>query len=895
MACSPVMSLDYVLYPRHDVRPFDFGDPPHADLPGLSFGGGSVDPSLIIKTESEGSVSRSLLPPFVQDQDALLPHQTALYSLSYHSPASSPAPSQTHFTQRENSFTFHQGQGRGQCQGCGNTFKDLKAHLLTHQTERPEKCPIMRCEYQQKGFARKYDASRHTLTHYKGTMVCGFCPGSGTPAEKRFYRSDVFKRHLTSVHGVEQTPPGSRKAPRANISKKLSSYCADATGMCSICLSVFSNAQAFYAHLDPCVLNAVLQQNVLAVNSESGQGEQQDANSPVSFSEQKGKKRKAVVYVCDGVKGFEESDIAIRGGLQASSGESTPKYFQPQRSPSDKDLAACDEMDLGIRLRRMSPMTIKSENRGCGHRQASLESILNDADSYLERHGTSLEESQVVHRAGHFAMAAPEGNRDTSRQLRFDDERGLESEGEISFMASPPQSETQSDYEKLSDSQRRHTQRIVADRIVVTYTAALVRARAGRSETNESSSSSTIEGSSASGSRSSQVMPESPYSARKRGFPDEEKDRDENEEQPRKRSTPKREYGTVDDGKLLACPYSKFDPARYSELNTIEMQYRGCSSCFLTTIPRLKQHLYRVHSRPLHYCSCCFQSFQTAVILDTHARSRSCTVSPSPFEEKMTTDQMTEIKRRTPREERSKSWFTIFRILFPRAELPQTPFVGQYSEECIDHFLQYFEREAPRFLTETIESELQNSALLLQSEQRRMLDEILEASLSRLVVAMTQAARSIQSSYQQPAHPVTRESSSPVTSRSVLEDSVILNGHSGFVAPHRHLDTHFDSGQAITSQPFDNTHSWVMVDRNAEPNNVFSAHYLQETTLSGNLPRPVGFRPYNDLGFVDHRLASEEWQRLVYDASQTEIWQDGALRPGNSDMVSEEFGRSWFH
>jgi hypothetical protein len=38
---------------------------------------------------------------------------------------------------------------------CGKTFKDLKAHMLTHQTERPEKCPITSCDYHTKGFARK--------------------------------------------------------------------------------------------------------------------------------------------------------------------------------------------------------------------------------------------------------------------------------------------------------------------------------------------------------------------------------------------------------------------------------------------------------------------------------------------------------------------------------------------------------------------------------------------------------------------------------------------------------------------------------------------------------------------------------------------------------------------
>lgn len=148
---------------------------------------------------------------------------------------------------------------------CGKVFKDLKAHMLTHQHERPEKCPIHTCEYHTKGFARKYDKNRHTLTHYKGTMVCGFCPGSGSAAEKSFNRADVFKRHLTSVHGVEQTPPNSRKksptTPMDASGKKLMGYPSDATGKCSTCSQTFSNAQDFYEHLDDCVLRIVQQED----------------------------------------------------------------------------------------------------------------------------------------------------------------------------------------------------------------------------------------------------------------------------------------------------------------------------------------------------------------------------------------------------------------------------------------------------------------------------------------------------------------------------------------------------------------------------------------------------------------------------------------------------------
>lgn len=139
---------------------------------------------------------------------------------------------------------------------CGRVFKDLKAHMLTHLNERPEKCPITTCEYYVKGFARKYDKNRHTLTHYKGTMVCGFCPGSGSAAEKSFNRADVFKRHLTSVHGVEQNPPNSRKKSSSSARK---GYCPQIAGTCSTCSVTFANAQEFYEHLDDCVLRVVQQ------------------------------------------------------------------------------------------------------------------------------------------------------------------------------------------------------------------------------------------------------------------------------------------------------------------------------------------------------------------------------------------------------------------------------------------------------------------------------------------------------------------------------------------------------------------------------------------------------------------------------------------------------------
>ncbi|OAA61139.1 c2h2 finger domain containing protein [Niveomyces insectorum RCEF 264] len=147
---------------------------------------------------------------------------------------------------------------------CGRIFKDLAAHMLTHMEERPEKCPIETCEYHAKGFARKYDKNRHALTHYKGTMVCPFCHGAGTAYEKAFNRADVFKRHLTAVHNVEQTPPNSRKSTSGPTGGRASTGLSgdagreNASAKCSICHSHFFTAQDFYEHLDDCVLNVIL-------------------------------------------------------------------------------------------------------------------------------------------------------------------------------------------------------------------------------------------------------------------------------------------------------------------------------------------------------------------------------------------------------------------------------------------------------------------------------------------------------------------------------------------------------------------------------------------------------------------------------------------------------------
>ncbi|KAK6437164.1 hypothetical protein LTR95_006645 [Oleoguttula sp. CCFEE 5521] len=130
---------------------------------------------------------------------------------------------------------------------------------LYAQAVRSHKCPISAREYHVKGFARIYDLTRHTLTHFKGTISCDFCPGNGIYGAKTFNRIDVLKRHLTSVHDVQQVALSSECAGKDMSSAHARLALDTSTGAtCSLCARPFASAQAFYDHLDNCVVRELV-------------------------------------------------------------------------------------------------------------------------------------------------------------------------------------------------------------------------------------------------------------------------------------------------------------------------------------------------------------------------------------------------------------------------------------------------------------------------------------------------------------------------------------------------------------------------------------------------------------------------------------------------------------
>lgn len=128
--------------------------------------------------------------------------------------------------------------------------------MLTHQAERPEKCPVQNCEYHTKGFARPYDRVRHTISHLKETMVCGFCSNTTSLSERTFHRCDVFLRHLVIDHGVEQTAAARREDPNGATRQSQKAPTGQMVATCGLCSEPF-DAQGFYEHLRGCALRQV--------------------------------------------------------------------------------------------------------------------------------------------------------------------------------------------------------------------------------------------------------------------------------------------------------------------------------------------------------------------------------------------------------------------------------------------------------------------------------------------------------------------------------------------------------------------------------------------------------------------------------------------------------------
>ena len=191
---------------------------------------------------------------------------------------------------------------------------------------------------------------------------------------------------------------------------------------------------------------------------------------------------------------------------------------------------------------------------------------------------------------------------------------------------------------------------------------------------------------------------------------------------------------------LFACPYSKAFPHRYSKQNLSETRYRNCATSYHRDISRLKQHLYRVHALPKHYCTRCFQSFKKRELFTAHARSDpQCEVRKETlYQERMTEDQYERVHRRVIKGDPYQLWYNIFDILFPHgATRPISPYVSSADPVTVAHFVTLFRAVGPETMLEFMRDRREQAEGNLEIEMptQMIIDEAFELAIPRYVEA----------------------------------------------------------------------------------------------------------------------------------------------------------------
>jgi hypothetical protein len=122
---------------------------------------------------------------------------------------------------------------------------------------------------------------------------------------------------------------------------------------------------------------------------------------------------------------------------------------------------------------------------------------------------------------------------------------------------------------------------------------------------------------------------------------------------------------------LLQCLYDQHTSTQVRSSHGFPFQFK---MRLLTRWWPSRQHLYRVHAPPENYCSSCYEVFNNRSQLDSHIRRRPpCEIATPMFTEKITHQQSIQLKKKQYGKTTAENWYSIFRILFPKAQLPESP------------------------------------------------------------------------------------------------------------------------------------------------------------------------------------------------------------------------------
>ncbi|KAI5925600.1 hypothetical protein F4810DRAFT_659238 [Camillea tinctor] len=144
----------------------------------------------------------------------------------------------------------------------------------------------------------------------------------------------------------------------------------------------------------------------------------------------------------------------------------------------------------------------------------------------------------------------------------------------------------------------------------------------------------------------------------------------------------------------FACPFYMWNNERYSD----------CRAYRLRRIRDVKQHVYRIHTKPNFYCPICYGVFGDAESRDKHIQEKPCVPRPDPFYDGISEDQRKQLgppRGRTIEEQ----WYNIWYIIFPQVHAPKSPYLHTYREEMSSMIQSFLNDNKFRIIHETIRAE----------------------------------------------------------------------------------------------------------------------------------------------------------------------------------------------
>ncbi|KAK3331329.1 hypothetical protein B0H66DRAFT_469697 [Apodospora peruviana] len=194
----------------------------------------------------------------------------------------------------------------------------------------------------------------------------------------------------------------------------------------------------------------------------------------------------------------------------------------------------------------------------------------------------------------------------------------------------------------------------------------------------------------------------------------------------------------------LACPYFRNNPEHHR-------QYRSCAGPGWASVHRVKEHVYRRHSKAIR-CVRCGETFETNTALEEHYRlPERCEVKTMGLQpEELTLEQEKALRKRKKFASEEEKWRDMYRILFPSVDddnddddaIP-SPYYDDAPVQFADEFQryeQYLHRELPQLVRRRLEEAVSGFTTPLENQLRSQLVDIVRNSQSELFRSYRPAA-----------------------------------------------------------------------------------------------------------------------------------------------------------